>query len=79
MKRLTKKAKRYRAIAILAPSADPPAMLSKEWDTDEKELSKTTLNDDKNDLKAIIDCSYDKNVKRASAAIVSVLSEKRKE
>jgi hypothetical protein len=60
---------------MLFPSANL-ASQPKEWDTTDKIFSKSSLNNDKNDLNAVVDCAFGKNVKRACAAIVSVLSEK---
>ena len=51
-------------------------VLKSDWDTAPKSYKKSTLSSDKNDLKMLIDCISNKNVHRASSAIVSLLSEK---
>ena len=62
-------------MTLLAPSVKlfPPLQ---SWETCDHSYSRTTLNNDKNDIKAIIDASFRRNLTRAAGAIVSVLNEK---
>jgi hypothetical protein len=76
-KRLPRKDRRQHAVAFLTPAADLDVLSKKGWQNQELVLGTTQANDDKNDLRAMIEGCYDKNVKRAAAAIVAVLSDKR--
>ena len=61
-------------MTVLAPSAKLISP-TKVWETDEKVYSTATLCNDKNDVKALLDASFGRNLTRAASALVAVLNE----
>ena len=67
-------ARRKVVASVIAPNYHRTT--TKTWSTEELNCGKSTLNNDKNDLKVVVDAKFNKNATRAAAAIVSLLTEK---